>query len=356
MPAVEFIDLTLESPEEGIVAKIVCSDCGTEYFYRPSRGKRSKNGKRNLQFSRDDLLRTLAELVECPKCGTIQQELIRGYRNSKFRFLDFLSWAMFYVGCVCCVFSIFAIISTSSSQDANFICFGIGFPLFFFGIAGIVRGFAWAMRRAFSLTTIEKGSNRLRKPIAPEPLFWNEKTERLEPAISSTNAISSKPRAKEVAEWIDCVLPGTEFPTFCIRCLAQPDPLSSYRIRISQSKFYKLPICRRCSRNIKLSSGILFFAILLTSVFAGHAIWQAYGMKDAFHFYVLFLVVAGNIGMLLGAKVTRAFVDAEKTIPDNSTNIDESEPDECRFEIRFRNVTYRELLHRQNSKIDSEIG
>jgi hypothetical protein len=100
---------TFESSRAGgCVVGVVCDNCGGTYYYELARigtgahtapygiGTSSASQKAHDQ-SETDLQRRLAveaELVPCPKCHWISDELVKGYRLGRYRGVGKLAFAL----------------------------------------------------------------------------------------------------------------------------------------------------------------------------------------------------------------------------------------------------------------------
>jgi hypothetical protein len=96
----------------GRVVRVECARCGCEYFYKLTRiGKGSRSvpygvgvarATRSVQEqSKSDLARRLAteaELVPCPKCNWINEDLVQGYRCGRYRSFGSLAIGIGVVG------------------------------------------------------------------------------------------------------------------------------------------------------------------------------------------------------------------------------------------------------------------
>src|SRR5665213_2105223 len=96
----------------GRVVRVECAKCGCEYFYELTRigtGSRSvpygigvARATRSVQEqSKRDLTRRLAteaELVPCPQCNWINDDLVQGYRCGRYRSFGTLAIGIGVVG------------------------------------------------------------------------------------------------------------------------------------------------------------------------------------------------------------------------------------------------------------------
>jgi hypothetical protein len=96
------------------VVGVVCTNCGCEYYYELARlglgsgtahygigvGAATRSAQEN---SRRDLAQRLvgeAELVPCPKCYWINDDLIQGYRRARYRRLGTFALGVGFFGTV----------------------------------------------------------------------------------------------------------------------------------------------------------------------------------------------------------------------------------------------------------------
>ena len=105
----------LESARAGLcLVGVECDECGCEYSYELARigsgGATAPYGigkaaaaRSSQQQSQRDLRKRLAyeaELVPCPKCNWINEELVHGYRLGRFRWVGILALGVGMIGTV----------------------------------------------------------------------------------------------------------------------------------------------------------------------------------------------------------------------------------------------------------------
>ncbi len=97
------------------VVKVECNRCGCEYFYELTRigigaasapyGIGTGSASRRAQkLSETDLQKRLtreADLVPCPRCNWINDELVQGYRRGRYRGLNKLALLVGIIGTAC---------------------------------------------------------------------------------------------------------------------------------------------------------------------------------------------------------------------------------------------------------------
>lgn len=234
---------------------VTCEKCGCEYSYELARvGSGSATapygiGTRRAQESaisqaRKDLDQRLdeeAELVPCPKCLWINEELVLGYRRCCCR-----GWAN-AAGLVALVGSFSSIIaawfvSKGPAADRG------ALPYILIGglsTSLIIPGLILLTQR-FLRQRIQPNINYPLAPNIPQgsptALLRNPSTGLLEP-----HSPSPLQRDDAGGAWMDFQVGRTILPPLCCNCLAPANPRAAYRRPLAPAVEVIVPLCTSCS-------------------------------------------------------------------------------------------------------------
>jgi len=239
----------------GLLIAVICDRCGCGYYYELARvGTGSASSPYWLmnasaaasaaKQARDDLRKRLeheAELVPCPRCDWINEDLISGYRRGRYR-----GWGLF---AACCgglgtVASLIAAwyLSVGPQADRGAVPYAlIGGPALFVTTAVLVLGLqSWLRRR------IRPNRDHPLPPSLPEgsppALLVDDATGQLEVAAPRHSPDD------EGGGWIEFQVGRQELPQFCCECLHPAEPGSSSRQRVLTALDLSIPLCRPCAR------------------------------------------------------------------------------------------------------------
>ncbi len=322
------------------IVEVTCEKCAAVYFYELARvGKGAVSApyaigsdtaaQKSTDLAEANLNQRLtdeSELVPCPKCFWINEELVTGYRRGQYR-----GWTKFAlgVGFFGTLISLLMAWFLSQGPQADraalpyflyygpAISIGLSIPLF-------LRG-RWLKSRikpndAFPLAP------RL-PPGSPKALIENPTTGELEPAPPMIGQETSD-------DWLDFQVGRSVLPPVCAECLGPPDEKSSYEQPLDQSVTLVVPRCAECedrAEKTRLKLGLIWMAI--TAVVLISILWVL--NLEAIFFWcggVLALMLGYGVGMVHGDLLTTPvrieFVDDSRGI----------------VRLQFRNQEYRKLI------------
>lgn len=323
------------------VVQVQCDKCGCKYFYELARigsghasapyGIGSAHANRTAaEGSKRDLDRRLAleaELVPCPDCHWINEDLIAGYRLGLCR-----GWVKFAacIGTIGTVISLLGAWFVSIGPEAD---------------RGAVPYFLLA-GPAISMTlagVIVLARNLFRNSIQPNRHFpLPPRLPHGSPTALILNVDTGQPEAPrqkplfddEVSDWIDFQIGRHSLPALCSECLLPPTPRSSYQRIVLPSLTLVVPFCTSCARrwnrrmlSIGLSiAGLIIastYVILLTIINEFAEFWICFGLGC-------------SVAFLLGY-----FVAYHLTTPIHIKIIDGSRGI---LRLRFRSLKYQRLV------------
>lgn len=316
-----------------------CDRCEGEYFYELARlgsgGETAPYGigsaraeRAAAEQARRDLGQRLereAELVPCPKCHWINDELVAGYRRGCYR-----GWGKAAVGV--------AIVGTAISMIAAwFLSIGpavdrgavpyalIGGPAISIALAGAFLGIRHWLRGLIRPNRDFPFPPRLPRGCPP-PLVLDPQTGELEAVDVGTPADS---------EWVDFQVGRHGFPSACCECLRPAEPGSACRLTILQSVVIEVPHCSSCARRGRKRRwriGLIGWAATMAAGSLG--LWSIPGMDEVL-FWICF------IGLALIAPCVGATIAHGRAAPFWAKVADASRGV---FRLRFRNPAYRQYL------------
>lgn len=237
------------------VIGVKCDHCGFDYYYELSRlgtgvgiavyglGQSSAETQSHEAAHKQlqEQLSSEAELVPCPKCHWINEELVRGYRRGQYRSLFFVGPVAAVVGIaislVCAWF-----LSIGPAADRG------GVPYFLIG--GPVACVAWAVMvllfRTWLRSRIQPNQNFPLEPNipfgTPKALLLDEATGRLT-VVDPTTSL----RPSEEDDWMDLRLDRLAFVNACSECLQVPSPKSTYKLFVTEAIQLPVPRCSQCA-------------------------------------------------------------------------------------------------------------
>jgi hypothetical protein len=226
---------------------VECARCGCQYFYQLVRmGFGSATAHYGLFHDRAEdaaerraernLARRLAseaELVPCPKCHWVNDELVTGFRRGQYGRLGSLASILVKVGVI-----FYLIVGGITVIFDPFValCFGI-VPLGLFAAAGVVHGVRFGLRSLIRPNRKHPLPPTL-PPGSPPALFRDP----------ATNDLILVPAEKSAANLNCCdfQVGRHTWPLICSVCVRPVTARVGYRLLVSSTKHLTLPLCRDC--------------------------------------------------------------------------------------------------------------
>ncbi len=240
-----------------ICVGVECERCGCGYFYEMSRigtgtgtalyGIGQAGASRAAQDSSlTDLqqrLATEAELVPCPNCHWINDELVAGFRRGRYRGLLTSGEIVAIVGTVISLFCV-GIISVGPAADRGaipyFLVGGIGASISFLLVTLVLQ--RWLRHRIQPNRDFPLPPRV--PPGTPRPLLLDEATGELKsaPAKTAEEPIADAP--------IEIQIGRHTLPAVCCRCLQDPDSKHSQQVPVLPAVSLEIPLCKACAKAI----------------------------------------------------------------------------------------------------------
>lgn len=312
------------------IVPVQCDACGYKYYYELARiGSGSASAHYGIGSARadrvaseqsagdlDERLNFEAELVPCPECHWINEDLIAGYRKGRYR-----GWVRFAVS-VAILGSYFSIFSPR---------FRLIGPVLSAVLAGLI-----VLIRNLLRNMINPNRDHPLPPKVPRgsppALIVNNDTGQLEPATRSCVF------DEEVSDWIDFQIGRNTLPMRCSECLHPAAPWTPYQRTVLPAVTLAVPFCAPCGRRWKWRKWRIA-AITFGSVLA---LWFPMLVVTNFHAGAFLTLCAGwaPLAFLIAVAVTYPL-----SRPVRVKVVDKSRG---ALRLRFRNRKYHQLVSLAN--------
>ncbi len=320
---------------------VKCDKCGGAYYYELSRigsgagtaiygigqgGARSdaeKNAVRALQ----ERLASEAELVACPKCHWINEELITGFRQGRYRGLSTTGAIVAIIGVAISLICAGILYAGPAAERGAISYFLIGGP-----IASISFLLVTLFLQRWLRSRIQPNRDYPLPPAVPPgtplALLRDEESGALIPAIKESGWQPDDDAPVEIQ------LGRHEFPEVCCRCLKSPDPNHAVKTKFSLAVNLVFPLCEACAKAISRRRRIICAAVTLVGLLLmALGLWAAKLQKEEFWiFFVLSLVLAPTLGGIAAHMWERP---VKGRVIDSARGI---------VRIHFRNRGYQKLI------------
>lgn len=324
------------------VIGVRCDRCGCEYCYELARvgvGRATAHygigtqcaGHHAVEQSQRDLVNRMtneAELVPCPQCDWIGEDLIAGYRLSRYRRLSKIAACIGFFGSIASLLCAW-FISQGPAADRNALpLFLIWGPLICVGSAiGIIGLRSWLRRR------IQPNKNFPLPPRVPNgtppAMVLNLESGQLEIA---------KPQHLEVDgsedDWTVFHLGKHELPQLCCECLSPPELNACMTVPVLNAIQLTIPLCKTCSSRLKSRCWRLGLGTWVATTTVGVVVLMALRLGND-EFWIL-LGALGLVAVFIGAAVGSRF-----TTPFRFRVVDKSRG---LLRVWFRNPVYSRKL------------
>lgn len=327
----------------GRVVGVACNKCGCEYFFELTRigtgigtahygigtASATRSAREQSQHDLRQRLALEAELVPCPKCNWINDELVQGYRLGRYRRLGMLALGVGFFGTV------------GSLICAWFISIGpaidrVALPYFLFYGPLLFVSFAIGMilLRSWMRSRIEPNRNF---PLAPKlprgsppALLADESSGQLRPAAADES------RGTVPIDWHDFQIGRHSFPPLCCGCLQIAAMEFAYKQPVSTAIDLEVPRCADCANNSKRAFRRIWWTVAAIGSLVGTGVIMPLNL-ESFEFWI---IIVAYLLILIGLA---SFVASTATSPVKITIGDESRGV---LRLRFRNAEYGQLVAR----------
>jgi hypothetical protein len=317
-----------------IVVGVACDQCGCEYFYELTRrgsggseapyGIGAASAARSAQEQAErDLRQRLAleaDLVPCPKCNWINDELIRGYRLGQHQWMGTLAAGLSIVGTASCLIAAWVISRGPLPADRDLaIKVLIGGPsIFALYFVGMIALRNWLRSRIQPNRNFPQAPN---VPAGSARALLADQNGKLRPADPLN-----------VSEGVDFPWARFQLPPQCCYCLQPADPSYAFKLPLGESAKLEIPRCAGCARRGKRTCLRLF---LLTAALGLAVASAGLALLDSLTLRIL-IWFAMPVHVLLSF-----FLAAHLTAP---VKIVASERPPGIVRLRFRNAAFARIV------------
>jgi hypothetical protein len=244
------------------LVSVHCEKCRSDFFYELARiGVGRAGGIASAQrLARADLERRLAdesELVPCPRCHWINEDLIAVYRRSRYRGWRMFTDSLAIIGAaISLLVAYFLWIDQAPNHNRAWVVL-IGGPVVSLGFARLLQLLARDWLRRWIEPNISYPLPPTRLPRGTPPSLVKNPTNgdyevacpKPEKGESVDDLSGRKPPA--IDKWTVIQVGRSKFPMVCNVCLLPSNPQSTDRRKLRSTVELLLPRCAACARRQK---------------------------------------------------------------------------------------------------------
>lgn len=235
------------------VVRVECAQCGCEYFYHFARigfgssqapyglgvGRATRSANQKAQKDLDRRMATEADLVPCPKCNWVNDELVTGFRRANYRKLGEAARLVAAAGVIIGFIVGLAVGISAPGELPYVLILPAGCLLFAWGLLVLRK---WLRSR------IRPNENHPFPPTlppgSPRALLRDPESGVLMPAAGSR--LSLEPGQ----DWCDFPI-GRRLPGLCCGCLQPTRSDIGDRLRVTATIWLTVPRCSDCEKSAK---------------------------------------------------------------------------------------------------------
>ena len=293
----------------GRLVRVLCPRCSCEYFYHFTRvgfgsdqahyglgvDTATLKATRKAQKDLDRRLASEAELVPCPKCKWIPDELIKGFRRGSYRNLSRAARVVAFIGFAATVMDV----TLFTLAAKTFLLYLVPLAAGLWLLSG-----ALIVQRNWLRSRIRPNENHPQPPklppASPPPLFKDPVSGDLTPA-------SQEPVPLDAGQsWCDFQIGRHSWPLLCCGCL-QPTTLDDgYEMKVTKTLGLTIPRCSDCAhsarqrlRRIWWNGAPVAFVATAAIVMPLNLGWLEFGIAT-----VALLIVSLAIDVLVARRMT----------------------------------------------------
>jgi hypothetical protein len=323
------------------VASVECTKCGCKYFYLLTRigvgegtapysigtASATRSAQQESQRDVEQQLAAEAELVPCPSCHWINDDLVRGFRLGRYRHAGKLALGVGAAGtAISLVFGWALSVGPAVNREtAPFLLFGG--PLFFISLAA-----ATLLHRSWVWNRIQPNRDFPLPPKLPPgtpPALLLDR--------SSGKLIPSKPTESRTSDADDCcqfAIGRDRLPLICCSCLQSAAATQRYECQLTPAFRLDVPRCAACARKASCRAHKIGSVVFVPVMLIGIAITVSLGLAP-YEFWI-----TAGISFVISAAVASGFACAV-TAP---VKILGSDVFSGVYKLRFRNVEYARVV------------
>jgi hypothetical protein len=326
----------------GQLVRVKCARCGCEYFYKFTRiGVGSSQAPYGLGVDRatrkanekaqKDLQRRLAseaELVPCPQCNWVNEELVAGFRRGSYRKLGDIGGLIAAAGGV---IGIIVVLTFGLTAPA-----ALPYVLILPAVLVLAGGGLLVARRWLRSRIRPNEEHPLPPklpPGSPPALIKDPDTGQLVLAKQGSSLVDAS------QDWCDFQIGRHNWPLLCCDCLQPTTRDRGHRMKVSTTLKLTIPRCSDCAQTTGQRYRRLLWNGAIASVFATAAImiplnldWLLFGLLSV-ALLIFFLVISVIVARKMTAPAKIAGGDRSRGV----------------VRLRFRNPDYaRAVAERLN--------
>ena len=323
--------------------QVDCDKCGCRYFYELVRlgtgsatapygigtNLAAKSAEKQSERDLEQRLAREAELVPCPNCRWINEELVRGYRKARYRPLKSLAVGVGTFGTIISLICAWFISRGPIADRDLMLCFLYGGPVLSIVLAAVLISI-----RVCLLSRIRPNRNF---PLAPKlpvgsppALIENPSTGVLEPVENQGGPTN------EHGGWIEFQIGRHDFPPTCCVCLANATAEHAYKAPSVAGVVLQIPRCADCARRSRARYRRIWCATVAAVLVISTGMSFALQLQAEERFFLI--VTSFLVSWALGSYMaSRATVPLEIGRGDASRGV---------VKLRFRNPEYGPVVAR----------
>ncbi|HET6325990.1 MAG TPA: hypothetical protein VFG04_15035 [Planctomycetaceae bacterium] len=320
----------------GRVVRVACARCDCEYFYKFARvgvgsgtahyglgvDRATRSANNQAQKDLERRLAAEAELVPCPKCHWINDQLVAGFRLGRYRNVG---QAAKLIAGIAGILALVLGVSCAVAAPASLVYFLI-VPAGLFAAAGGLLLLRNGLRNRIQPNRDHPSPPQL-PPGSPPALVLDPESGQLVTAKQGESLDVSH-------EWVDFQVGRQSWPLVCCDCL-QPGTLErGHRMMVTNTMKLTIPRCEGCAHSARRDFRRIWWNVATIGILVTAAIVIPLNLDWAEFWIVsgVLLLIAFGIGV---------FVARKKTAPAKIADRDRSR---AVVRLQFRNADYTRVV------------
>ncbi len=323
------------------VVSVVCDQCACEYCFPLIRigtgnssapysigvGRATKAAEKQAEKDLERRLKTEMELVPCPKCYWVNEELVQGYRRGRYRELGKAAVAFAIIGLCCALPIIWLYVDNPAVAGPPSILFAV--LCGFFELAALSLYWLRNFLRSRIRPNLRYPDPPALPPGIPTAFVVDPESNELVPATSE------RPEGEFTNGWQAFRIGHDDLPTECCVCLGESEAGCGHTVQLTPSLQLEVPRCVPCYglarfqywRNYLMAflAGLVLIGIVML-------------FTSGFHEPEVWIVLVGGVVLDLGLS---AFIASRTTAPVKTRGLDIPRGT---FQLLFRNAQYGEAV------------
>ncbi len=316
------------------VVRVDCTQCGCQYCFTLIRigvgsAWATRDSLKEAEADLEQRLETDTEPVPCPACHWINEDLIRGYRQGRYRSLGNVALAFTILGALPLIVLCWLIWDDPATSRRLWPYF-VGQILGFWLVAVCMIFLRNSLR-----SRIQPNRNY---PLAPETIPGLPTAFVIDLATKQLTRATPSEAAENAARGpIGFRLGSDDLPTKCCDCLEEAAPGCEHPVRVTKTMNLGIPKCASCARRTRFKYWRAYLiSWLVGALVTGAVVLLSVGMDSPKAWFIGFggllieLVLAPWLASMIAAPVKISGLDLPRGT----------------FQMRFRHPKYAELVAR----------